>query len=149
MATYIDSSFLLSILLEQNESLKAIKIWKNDDVRVSSILLQAECIITLRRISDIQKKTLPDNWLEEKEVELKNLLQEVTIKIFDKSILDIIDLKKSLSGCRTLDAIHLASAMEFKDNFGGNFFICSYDINMRDISKKIGFKILPKKAVGF
>ena len=139
MATYIDSSFLLSILFEQN--------WKNDDVRVSSILLQAECIITLRRTFDNQKKILPDNWLEEKEMELKNLLQEVTIKIIDKSILDVIELKKNLSGCRTLDAIHIATAMDFKDNFGDYFFICSYDKNMRDISKKIGFRILPEKAV--
>ena len=148
MATYIDSSFLLSILLEQNESLKAIDIWKNDDARVSSILLQAECIITLRRTFDNQKNILPDNWLEEKEIELKNLLQEVTKKIIDKSIVDVIELKKDLSGCRTLDAIHIATAMEFKDNFGGNFFICSYDKNMRDISKKIGFNILPEKAIG-
>ena len=107
MASYIDSSFLLSIILEENLSSRTINVWQNEDIRVSSILLRAECIITLRRIHFNYKNKLPETWLKEKEIELKNLLQEVTLRIFDKSILDIIEIKKVLSNCRTLDAIHL------------------------------------------
>jgi len=146
MASYIDSSFLLSIILDQNLSSKITKIWKNGEMRVSSVLLQAECIITLRRIYFNQKKGLPYNWLKEKEIELKNLIQEVSLRIIDKSILDIIEIKKDLSNCRTLDAIHLATAIDFKDNFNDKICICSFDKNMRRISKKFGYNVLPEKT---
>ncbi len=145
MASYIDSSFLLSIILEENLSSRTINVWQNEDIRVSSILLRAECIITLRRIHFNYKNKLPETWLKEKEIELKNLLQEVTLRIFDKSILDIIEIKNELSNCRTLDAIHLATAIVFKDNFGDKLYICSFDKNMRRISKKVGFNVLPEK----
>jgi predicted nucleic acid-binding protein len=145
MASYIDSSFLLSIILEENLSSRTINVWQNEDIRVSSILLRAECIITLRRIHFNYKNKLPETWLKEKEIELNNLLQEVTLRIFDKSILDIIEIKKVLSNCRTLDAIHLATAIDFKDNFGDKLYICSFDKNMRRISKKAGFNVLPEK----
>ncbi len=143
MASYIDSSFLLSIILEENLSSRTINVWQNEDIRVSSVLLRAECIITLRRVHFNYKNKLPETWLKEKEIEMKNLLQEVTLRIFDKSILDIIEIKNELSNCRTFDAIHLATAIDFKDNFGDKLNICSFDKNMRHISKKVGFNVLP------
>jgi len=48
MALYIDTSFLLAVILQEQAALVAI--WEQDEVRIKSILLHAECMVTLRRL---------------------------------------------------------------------------------------------------
>jgi predicted nucleic acid-binding protein len=40
MINYLDSSFLLAILFEENKQDEALRIWKNNPIRVSSVLLK-------------------------------------------------------------------------------------------------------------
>ncbi|UCH92441.1 MAG: type II toxin-antitoxin system VapC family toxin [Candidatus Aminicenantes bacterium] len=143
MVIYIDSSFLLSIIFEEESSEVSGKIWKDYDYRVSSLLLESECLVTLRRFYRGNKNNLESNWLSLKEKKLYDLLEEVNIRIFDENIAEYIKLKEDLSACRALDAIHLATALEFKDNCGAEIKICTYDRNMIKTAKKLNFSVLP------
>jgi predicted nucleic acid-binding protein len=138
MIIYIDSSALLSIILRENDHEKAEKIWLNSDLRLSSILLEAECKITLRRICN--QKKLGKSWIVKKLEELTLLLEEVNLSNIDRTIIEIIDLKTVLSECRSLDAIHLATAIEFQKNIKEKIGIFSFDKDFISLGKKLGFK---------
>lgn len=143
MVIYIDSSFLLSIIFEEDNIEISKQIWKDCDYRVSSILLNSECLVTLRRFHHNNKKNLDKNWLSLKEKELSDLLAEVNTRSVDDDIIEYIKLKKELSDCRTLDAMHLATGLEFRDNLGIEVKICTYDKRMRKLAGKLNFPTLP------
>jgi predicted nucleic acid-binding protein len=143
MVIYIDSSFLLSIILEEENSEISKKIWKDYDYRVSSILLESECLVTLRRFYNNNKNNLENNWLVLKEKELYDLLEEVNIRILDENITEYIKLKKELSKCRTLDAIHMATVLEFKDNIEADIKVCTLDERMKKLASNMHFTVLP------
>jgi uncharacterized protein with PIN domain len=58
--SYIDSSFLLAILLDEEKQRTAREYWQNS-IRVSSILLKIEAIIVLRRTHEINKNKPGDD----------------------------------------------------------------------------------------
>jgi hypothetical protein len=99
MLSYFDSSILLSILLNEQRQDEAYLLWKNSEVKVSSILLKIETIVTLRRIYEQNKSKLNENWLERKTKELKEYLNEISYLIIDDKIESAIYSKKELSNC--------------------------------------------------
>ena len=146
MVIYIDSSFLLSIVFEEENSEISKAIWKDHDYRVSSILLESECLVTVRRFYNYNRNNLESNWLALKEKELYELLEEVNIRILDEKIIEYIKLKTELSNCRTLDAIHMATGLEFKDNLAVDIKICTYDEKMRRLARTMNLPVLPTES---
>ena len=140
MFSYFDSSVLLSILLDEQQKEEAYYLWKNSKIRVSSILLKIESIIVLRRIYERYKTKLGNNWLKKKTGELEQFLNEVNYRIIDEDIEKKISLKKELSKCRTLDAIHIATALEFREiTDGENINLYSFDISMHELARSYKF----------
>jgi predicted nucleic acid-binding protein len=86
---------------------------------------------------------LESNWLALKEKELSALLEEENIRIVDEKIIEYIKLKSELSNCRTLDAIHMATGLEFKDNLAVDVKICTYDERMRRLARTMNLPVLP------
>ncbi len=146
MILYIDSSFLLAILLEESNRLEHVLTWKSSTHRLGSILLEAECIVTLRRSYRNSYRHQPSHWLQAKETQMKELLDEVSLKIIDRTIIEHIRNRPELSECRTLDALHLSTALEFGTNSSESITICSLDKSMRTLSKKIGFATFPQEV---
>jgi hypothetical protein len=64
----------------------------------------------------------------------------VNLSNIDRTIIEIIDLKTVLSECRSLDAIHLAAAIEFQKNIKEKIWIFSFDKEFISLGKKLGFK---------
>jgi len=144
MARYFDSSVLLSILLEEEMKNEAAEIWKADSIRLSSILLPAESYTVLRRYYAAYKSKLPSNWLPEKEKNLRALLEEITLGVLDHRLIEIIAAKKELARCRTLDAIHLATAIGFREKIHPErLTLCTFDQTMKRVAKRLKFKVLP------
>lgn len=83
------------------------------------------------------------NWLSLKEIELYGLLDEVNIRAFDEVLIGYLKLNEELSKCKTLDAMHLATALEFRDKVTVGVGICTYDRNMRRIAGEMNFPVLP------
>ena len=146
MLYYFDSSIVLAILLDEKRKDEAKKLWDNATVRVSSILLKLETITVLRRTYEQNKNRLEPTWLTKKMNELNEYLQEINIRILDKDIEKIIYLKKEISKCKTLDAIHIATAIEFSELLPSyEFYLYTFDVGMANLARLFKFKINESK----
>ena len=139
MVSYIDSSVVLSIIFQEANLENSVKIWKKSEIRVSSILLEAECKISIKRTFLNNRRKLGQTWKERKLIELDSLLEEINLKNLDSSTIENLNKEDTLSGCRTLDALHLSTAIEIQKELGEDLFIFSYDKEFIKVAKQLGF----------
>jgi predicted nucleic acid-binding protein len=138
--SYFDSSMVLAILLDESKKYEAYEYWRNSTMRVSSILLRIETTVSLRRNYEYYKKNLKDHWLTEKTKLLDEYLNEVHYRTVGAKIEREIYLKKELSQCRTLDAIHIATALQFREMNNVDVIIYTFDKAMRELAEHYRFK---------
>ncbi|MDR3238415.1 MAG: PIN domain-containing protein [Spirochaetia bacterium] len=139
--SYFDSSIVLSILFDESRKIEAYEYWKDSQLRVSSILLKIETVISLRRTYEHNKNILTDNWLLEKTKILDEYLNEVNYQVVGKKIEREIYLRKELSKCRSLDAIHIATAIKFREiNGEGDTCFYTFDKTMHELAEHYKFK---------
>lgn len=141
MLYYFDSSILLAILLDEKRKDSALALWKSASVRVSSILIKLEAITVVRRTYEHNKTKLESTWLTKKTLELEEYLQEVNFRIVDEDIEKVIFLRKELGKCRTLDAIHVATAIEMSRIVSTEeFYFFTFDREMSKLAKSMKFQ---------
>jgi predicted nucleic acid-binding protein len=139
--SYFDASIVLAILLDENKKREAFDFWQNSTIRISSVLLKIETIVSLRRTYENNKSKLDDNWLTVKTKLLDEYLNEVNYRIVGSKIEREIYLKKGLAKCRSLDAIHIATALKFREmNNGKDVFIYTFDKTMHDLATHFNFQ---------
>jgi predicted nucleic acid-binding protein len=140
MISYFDSSLLLSILFDEKLQSEAVSLWKTSPDKVSSILLRIETIVSLRRFYENNKYKLDPSWLAVKTSVLNAFLDEVTFLNIDRTIDAVVCDNANLAKCRTLDAIHIATAIDIrKNNNGENINLYSFDTDMRALAMEFGF----------
>ena len=142
-AAYFDSSVLLAVLLNESRSEVCEPIWNAQKIRVSSILLGAECWTGVRRHFLRVGIGIQAKWKEERIAFLEKALDQVELKSVDSEIMDILKKNPKLADCRTLDAVHLASAIYFREQADGELFFVTLDPQMRESALKFQFKVLP------
>ncbi|PKA06466.1 PIN domain-containing protein [Leptospira harrisiae] len=141
MIYYIETSIILSIILGDHFNDKAVKIWNASSEKVSSILTLIEATIVLRRFFKNNKKNLSSQWLSKNEKLLKELLSECSLMKIDENIQSIIELKKEIADCRSLDGIHVATAIFLKDVMhSSNFAFHSFDNRVNEVATKFGLR---------
>ena len=140
---YFDSSVLLAILFSEAKAEEASKIWGTHSEKVSSILLESECLIGIRRYAARAGSKAPAGWMEGRLDFLRRSLAGVTAKEVDPDILSILHRESSLADCGTLDAIHLATALHFRERSDEPFFLVSFDSKMRETAAKLRLEVLP------
>jgi predicted nucleic acid-binding protein len=114
------------------------ELWLSADERLSSTLLRIECVIAIRLASLLQGGTADDAWVQERLGLLSDVLDELNFKPVDSSIEEIIRDTPALADCRTLDAIHVATALHFKTFAEGPFEFVTLDKRMKQLAKKVG-----------
>lgn len=138
--SYFDSSVLLAIVLDEARQAEAYEYWQNS-MRVSSILLKIETFIVLRRMYENNKKKLGAEWLKNKTKLLEKFLFDVNYKILGNKIEQEIHSRKEMARCKSLDAIHVATAMQFREmNPNGDTHFYTFDKTMHDLAKYYKFK---------
>ncbi|HDZ62285.1 MAG TPA: PIN domain-containing protein [Nitrospirae bacterium] len=137
---YIDSSFLLSIIFEDNNYYESVDIWNTLDVFLGSVFLEIECRINIYKYLITQKKDKKS--YRKKEEELTELLKHINRKTIDEEISLEIRNHEKLKRLKSLDSIHLATANIFNKLINGKVLVCSYDRNMITISKEMGMDII-------
>lgn len=140
---YFDSSALLSILLKEARAEAAAALWDRFAVRVSSILLNAECWIGMRRHFARNQIAPVAGWMEERSDFLSEALAAVQIMPVDGRILEIMKATSELADCRTLDALHLATALYFSSKGDDAIVVVSLDERMRQTARKLKLEVLP------
>ncbi len=142
MLYYFDSSVILAILLDEKRKAEATKLWQEATVRVSSILLKLETITVLRRTYEHNKSKLDSSWLSKKTSEMGEYFQEMNFRIIDEDIEKAFFLKKELAQCKTLDAIHISTAIELSKLVPkSKFYLYTFDGDMVKLAKLLKFKI--------
>ena len=143
MPGYYDSSFLLASLLDQPGRDKLVPLWDDEPIRVSSILLEAECLTVLRRAAASQPAGDGESFLALRMNFLEQYLAAVNLKNHDEEVNRCLRKEKRLGLCRTLDAVHLATAILFQEQLDAPLTLCSLDKQMREVAANIGFTVAP------
>jgi predicted nucleic acid-binding protein len=142
-ASYFDSSVLLAILLKEKRAAEASAIWEQCPRRVSSILLSAESWIGIRRHWLRLHIEPPTEWIAERAAYLARVLSEVEIKPVDADVMGVLENEAIFAESRTLDAVHLATAVLFRARSEGNFALVSFDEKMRQTACSLNLPVLP------
>ena len=138
---YVDSSVLLAVLLSQPRSLEAARLWAAHR-RVSSVLLAAECRTVLRRAA--RAGVLAD--LAGAERDLDTSLAQLPLHVVDSAVLERLAATPQLGACRTLDALHLATALTLRDRLGRGLVVATFDQGMAEVGRDLGLPVVGAAA---
>ena len=136
MIAYIDSSVLLRLALGQPDSLPE---WRQIDRGVSSALITTESLRTLDRFR--LRSRLPDTEIARRRATILHLVNSLELIETDSIVLDRAS-QPMPTELGTLDAIHLASALLWKDATGIVPVIATHDGALGLAAQAHGFKVL-------
>lgn len=136
MTAYFDTSVLISILSNDANAPVAADLWDRFEERVSSILLEAECFIVMQRLAKITPKGAVPPQI------VRQYLGSIFIKDVDQSILKILHENPQLTGSRSLDALHMATALYFAAQSDSPLTFITMDKKMAQTAKNAGLKII-------
>jgi len=140
MINYFDSSLVLAILLEEKRKDEAYSIWKNNPIRVSSVLLKIETDNSLKRFYKRNENRLDIEGLAKRKMQLSKLMNDVFFNDITEVFANSMIQNDFLANCKSLDAIHIATALDISETYGRNeICICSFDNNMLKVAKELGF----------
>lgn len=136
MIAYIDSSVLLRVLLGQRDSLRE---WGQVTQGVSSALAEVECLRTLDRLRLVEPH--PDEAIAERREAVYRLMEAMEVVEITHPILARASqpLPTSLG---TLDAIHLATAITWKERSGKDLAMATHDVALAMAARASGLRVV-------
>lgn len=134
---YIDTDFLLSILLEDDNYQRSVEVWNSLDMMFSSITVEVEARTNLYRYFLPDRRDSGD--YNKKEKALNGLLENINRKMVDEEIMLEIKNTNKLKKLSTIEAIHLATANIINRLMENKIVWCSYDQRLATIAKDLGF----------
>ncbi|HEY1898492.1 MAG TPA: PIN domain-containing protein [Steroidobacteraceae bacterium] len=136
MIAYVDSSVLLRVALGQPNALPE---WRQIDRGVSSALIMTECLRTLDRLR--VRAGLSDAEIAGRRATILNLINSLELIEIDSIVLDRA-AQPMPTELGTLDAIHLASALLWKDATGVDPVLTTHDGALGLAAQAHGFTVL-------
>ena len=109
MITYIDTSTLLKLIIEEDGSERAMTIWVSADAVASVSLIVVEARAALAAAKRVGRLT--DAQLRSAVLELDALVKELhVVEVTDELVVSAAELAED-EGLRGYDAVHLAAAL--------------------------------------
>jgi predicted nucleic acid-binding protein len=136
MIAYIDSSVLLRVALGQANSLRE---WARIERGVSSALILTESLRTLDRAR--LRANLSDTEIARRRSTILAIIESLELVEIDSAVLERA-AQPMPTELGTLDAIHLASALLWKDATGIEPVITTHDTALGLAAQAHGFKVL-------
>lgn len=136
MTAYLESSTVLRRLLKQPGTLPE---WHLVRSPVSSRLTEVECLRTLDRLY-VEKKYSEGDLVNLREA-LYQILATMEIVEVSRTVLARAAQPSPVS-LGTLDAIHLSSAMAWRNRTGTNPVVATHDVALAMASRAQGFRVL-------
>ena len=136
MIAYVDSSVLLRVALGQPNALPE---WRDIERGVSSALVTTESLRTLDRVR--LRADLSDIEVARRRATILALINSLELVEVDGSVLDRA-AQPMPTELGTLDAIHLASALLWKDAFGTDFAMATHDKTLAVAAQAHGLNVL-------
>ena len=136
MIAYLDSSVLLRIVLRQP---KRLREWRTITRGVSSALAEVECLRTLDRLRIVEG--LPENRIAPRREAVYRLLESIEVVEPTRPILR--RAAQPLAGVLgTLDAIHLATALAWREQTGENLVVATHDSALALAARASGLRVI-------
>jgi predicted nucleic acid-binding protein len=136
LITYLDSSVVLRIILGAPEPLVG---WQEIEHAVSSGLLYVECQRTLERMRLAENKPAEVIAIRKKSVEA--LMSAVDLFDVTNGILQRAG-ERFVAPLKTLDAIHLATALAFREERHEELAFATHDKQLARAAAALGFPVL-------
>ena len=136
MIAYLDSSVLLRLVLGQKGK---IKEWRAVREGVASALVEVECLRTLDRLR--LRGLISDNELSRRREAVYRLLEEIEVVEPTRPILARASLPLP-TPIGTLDAIHLATAMLWRESSTADLVFATHDSALGIAARASGFRVV-------
>jgi predicted nucleic acid-binding protein len=136
MIAYIDSSVLLRVALGQANALKP---WSNIERGISSALILTECLRTMDRTR--LRANLSDSEIARRRATILSIIESLELVEVDSIVLERA-AQPMPTELGTLDAIHLASALLWKDATGVEPVMATHDAALGLAAQAHGLKVL-------
>ena len=136
MIAYLDSSVLLRVILGQRDALPE---WGRVSQGIASALMEVECLRTLDRLR--LSSGYADAVLAERREAVYRLTEAMDIVEVSQPILSRAaqPLPTTLG---TLDAIHLATALLWKERFGKALAMATHDVALAIAARASGLPVV-------
>lgn len=136
MIAYLDSSAILRIILGQAHALEE---WRSITQGVASALIEVECLRTLDRLR--LAEGLSDAEIAVRREAVFRLLESVEIVELTRPVLARAS-QPLPTALGTLDAIHLATALLWKDRSGVDLVMATHDEVLATASRASGLRVI-------
>jgi uncharacterized protein len=133
---YVDSSVLLRVILGEATRLKE---WDEIETSVASAVVEIECLRTLDRFR-LLRRVSDDEIVDWRDV-LYRLMARTSIVEVDRSVVARAS-QPFTTILRTLDAIHLASAMIWREHSEGDLTMATHDGALAKAARAHGFSVV-------
>ena len=139
MKAYVDTSVLLRIVLAEPRPLRE---WRSIDLAVSSELIRVEALRTIDRARI--RLRLDDAEVAERRGDMQAALAGFHIARIDEMVLERA-AEPFPTLLRTLDAIHLATAVLARSQYEGLVF-ATHDSELANAARSLGFRVVGAAA---
>jgi predicted nucleic acid-binding protein len=133
---YLDSSVLLRIVLGQANRLKE---WPNIKSAVASAIAEVECLRTMDRLR--LRVGMLDEDLALRREAVYRLTEETTLVEPTRAVLQRA-AQPLPTPLGTLDAIHLATAMLWRETRAGDLVMATHDQALAVAARAVGFAVI-------
>jgi predicted nucleic acid-binding protein len=133
---YVDSSVLLRLVLGQP---RALKEWRSIETGVASALVEVECLRTLDRLR--LRVGMSDHELARRREVVFEILATFEIVEPERPVLARAALPCP-TAIGTLDAIHLASALLWRESRGEDLVMATHDTALGTAARASGFRVI-------
>lgn len=136
MIAYVDSSVLLRVVLGQRNALKE---WQAIDRGIASALVEVECLRTLDRLRLAEG-------LEDAEIALR---REAIFRLVEA--IEVVEPTRPVltraaqplpTALGTLDAIHLATALLWRERAGADLTMATHDVALGTAARANGLRVV-------
>jgi predicted nucleic acid-binding protein len=136
MIAYLDASVLLRVVLGQPPALKE---WRAIRGGVASALVEVECLRTLDRLR--LRASIPDREIAVRREAIFRALE--TLQIVEATAIVLRRAAQPLpTELGTLDAIHLATAMLWRERTGTDLVMATHDAALATAARACGLKVV-------
>jgi len=136
MIAYLDSSVLLRIVLRQP---KRLREWGRVTRGVSCALAEVECLRTLDRLRILER--LPEDRMAPRREAVYRLFESIEVVEPTRPILR--RAAQPMTGVLgTLDAIHLATALAWRERTGENLAVATHDSALALAARANGLPVI-------
>ena len=136
MIAYLDSSVILRVVLGQSGRLRE---WRNVREGVVSALAEVECLRTLDRLR--LREGLTDRELARRREAVFALLREMTVVELTRPVLSRAS-QPLPTPLGTLDAIHLATALLWRENRSPDLVLATHDAALGLAGRACGLPVV-------